>query len=106
MDSAPVISLNDQTAAAFAVILAVGLLLNGLVFGATNVARGMIGKHRHRRVILPLVGLGFGCFFVTCLLLFMEVAWSPKMVALVVMGGFIAFMGAAGLNAQSKEARK
>ena len=107
MDSTPVLPLSDQAAAAWALALAVGLLLNGLVFGATATVKGMLPPGwRHRRVVLPLVGLGFGVLFMVCLLMVMDAAWSVKTVALVVLGSFVAFLGASGMASQAKENRK
>ena len=93
MDSTPVLPLSDQAAAAWALALAVGLLLNGLVFGATATVKGMLPPGwRHRRVVLPLVGLGFGFLFMTCLMVLMKAPASPETGALIVLGTFVAFL--------------
>lgn len=106
MGSAPVVNLADQTTAAIVIVVGVGLALQGFVFAAVTILRGMMGRARHRRIILPLAGIATGCVFAATILAFMEVAWSPKMAALVFMAGFWAYVIASGLHSQSKEARK
>lgn len=107
VDNVAVPPLSDQAASAWALVLAVGLLLNGLVFGATETVKNMLPPGwRWRRVVMPLIGLGFGCTFMVCLVVVMEASWSMRTVALVVLGAFVAFLGAAGMNAQAKESRR
>jgi hypothetical protein len=107
MDSAaPIVNLADQTTAAIVIVVGVGLALQGFVFAAVTIMRGMIGRARHRRVILPLAGIASGCVFALMVFAFMEVGWSLKTVSLVFMAGFWAYVISAGLHSQGKEVRR
>lgn len=100
------VNLADQTTSAVVIVVGVAIALQGFVYAAVTILRGMIGKHRRRRVILPVAGIASGWIFTAATVAVMEAGWSGRIVALIFLAGFWAYVIAAGLNAQGKEARK
>ncbi len=97
--------LADLMTAAILVVVGAGLALQGFVFATVAILRGMTGRSRHRRIVLPLAGIASGWVFTAAVLLFLGQEWSPRMAALVFLAGFWAYVVAAGLHSQNKDAR-
>lgn len=97
--------MADQAVAAVAVVVGVGLALASFVFAAVTITGGMIPRNRHRRIVLPLLGIVYGWLFVALVLVYLEVAWKPSTAALVVLAGFWGYVAASGLHSANKDAR-
>lgn len=97
--------MADQATAAVAIVVGVGLALASFVFAAVTITRGMLGRSRRRRVVLPLLGIVYGWLFVALVLVYLEVAWKPSTLALVALAGFWGYVAASGLHSANKDAR-
>ena len=86
-------------------VVAAGLQIGVLIFGCVSIARGLIGEHRRRRVILPTVGVVSGIFFSGLVFLAMYGDGWIQTGALVTLIGFYGYLVAAGLAGQAKDAR-
>ncbi len=97
--------MEAQVMAALAMIFGIGSGAAALVFPAVTIARGMLGEHKRRRVILPTVGILVGWIMMTLVLTIMESEPSARHAAIVALGGFWAYVVAANLHAHGKDAR-
>lgn len=85
-----------------ALALAVGYLCNIL----TDVIKGVVGRARVRRWLLPLSGLLIGITLVWLLQVYRGVEMSGQMVAGCILAGIVAFGLAAVSNDQSRAAER
>jgi hypothetical protein len=83
-----------------ALALSVGYLVNVL----TDVVKGMLGRNRSRRWLLPLVGLAIGIGLVGLVQVYRAEPMTPSSIAGTVLAGIVAFGLAALSNDQSKQA--
>jgi hypothetical protein len=93
----------QQATEAIGIVVGFGLALSPLVFAAVALLRGMIASKRQRRVVLPIAGTLIGWLMAALVLAVLEVAFSLKTTALVLLAGFWGFATAAGLNAQQRQ---
>ncbi len=96
----------ESVTQAVALIVGVGVALSPFVFAAVSMLRGMLGRARLRRLVLPLAGILLGWIFSALVLVMLETAWTMQTWAIVALAGFWAFVVSAGLNAQAKESRR
>lgn len=96
----------DDVTKAVGIIVAFGLALSPLVFAAVALLRGMIASKRRRRVVLPIAGTLLGWLMAALVLAVLEVAFSLRTTALVLLAGFWGFATASGLNAQQQQSKR
>jgi chromate transport protein ChrA len=83
-----------------ALALSTGYLVNVL----TDVCKGIAGRSRRRRWLLPLAGIVIGIVLVALLQVYREQDLTPKTVAGTLLAGVVAFGLAALSNDQSRRA--
>lgn len=83
-------------------IVALALSTGFICSVLTNVVKGVVGRSRHRRWLLPIAGLAIGVGMVWLLQVYRGVPMTGQTVAGCVLAGIVAFGLAATSNDQAR----